>query len=235
MSAVHQRLFLLALVLLAGVGLFSGCAHPVIAGQEVSILRATPEHAPDNFHQATAWLPGDLRRVAVLPVTAVEGEMMTDQVRVGLEQLVPDEVTRTKRFEVVNITPDELRRWTGKSHWTITEALPPDFFTGLRARLGCDAVVFAHLTSYRSYPPLVMGWKLHLVDTREPRTWWACDLVFDAGDRSVAQSALRFAQERQAGRGGTSEPRMILQSPGRFGQYTLAASLGTLQPNEIIR
>lgn len=233
MSATCQYLILYAGTLIAGAALFSGCANPVIAGHELHVLRETPEHQPENFHQTTAWLPRDLRRVAVLPVTALEGELITDQIRERLEQLVPDEVTRTKLFEVVSVTPEQLRRWTGKSRWAVTETLPPDLLAGLREKLGCDAVVFAHVTSYRTHPPLVMGWKLHLVDTREPRTWWACDLVFDAGNRSVAQSAVRFAQERQVGRGGMSESALILQSPGRFSQYALATSLGTLQRNEI--
>lgn len=212
------------LVLTAG-----GCAHP---GPGSARLLAAPEFQPQNFHQTTAWLPRDVRRVAVLPLTAATGELLNNSTRDQLEQLLPRELNRTGLFEVMQVEPETLRRWTGKSRWGVAEALPADFFALIREQLGCDAVIFAHVTAFRAYAPLALGWKLHLVDTRQPRIWWACDVMYDAGDQGVARGATRFEREQQGSRLTSGDPATILRSPGRFGQYTLATSLETLQRHE---
>lgn len=206
-----------------------GCVHsnPTNHGAGLG-----PEFQPQNFHQTTAWLPRDVRRVAVLPLTAATGELLNNSTRDQLEQLLPRELNRTGLFEVIQVEPETLRRWTGKSRWGVADALPADFFALLREQLGCDAVIFAHVTAFRAYAPMAMGWKLHLVDTRQPQIWWACDVMYDAGDQSVARGATRFEREQQGSRPTSGDPATILRSPGRFGQYTLATSLETLQRHE---
>lgn len=206
-----------------------GCVHsnPAQPGAGLG-----PEFAPQNFHQTTAWLPRDVRRVAVLPLTAAPGELLTHATRDQLEQLLPRELNRTGLFEVIQVGPEALRRWTGKSRWGVAEALPANFFALIREQLGCDAVIFAHVTAFRAHAPLAMGWKLHLVDTRQPQIWWACDVMYDAGDQRVARGAVRFEREHQGPRLTSGDPATILRSPGRFGQYTLATSLETLQRHE---
>lgn len=226
------RRFTLTALSLAVVFLGSGCSHLADARLDRAGLKSGPEFTPQNFHQTTAWLPRGMRRVAVLPLTAVASEIIPDSSRDQLELLLPSELTRTELFEVVRVTPDQLRRWTGRSRWTVTDTLPPQLFQRIQDQLGCDGVVFAHLTAYRPYPPLTMGWKLHLVDVREPQIWWTCDVLYDAGDQTVARSAIRYEREHQSNRLPSADPATILRSPGRFGQYTLAASLETLQRPE---
>lgn len=231
MPKANRRLFVLGATV-AVAALLSGCAHEMSSEGGLGWIAPVEEYKPQNYHQATAWLPRDLRRVAVLPLTMATSDEMSESSLAQLEQLLPGELTRTELFEVVVVTPEQLRRWTGKSRWRVTDELPANFFEQIRAQLGCDGVVFTHLTAYRPYPPLMMGWKLHLVDARQPHIWWSCDLMYDAGDQSVARSAVRFEHEHQNGRLPSSDPATILRSPGRFGQYTLAASLGTLQRHE---
>jgi hypothetical protein len=220
---------LTGLCLLASLG--SGCRSINVDGHEIALGGEPDAYAPQNLSQASPWLPANLRRVAVLPLTATDNELAAET-RVQLEQLLPVELNRTEQFEVVPVTPEQLRRWTGRSRWGVTDTLPPDLLKHLQTRLECDAVIFAHLTAYRPYPPLMVGWKLHLVDARDAQIWWASDVIFDAGDERVAQSAVQFEREFQTGRVPTADPATILRSPGRFGQYTLAASLGTLQRHE---
>jgi len=212
--------------------LLAGCTHRPGGGREPGDLRAGTEFVPQNFHQVTAWLPAGSRRVAVLPLTALSAETITDAGRDQLEQVLTAELARTELFEVVRVTPEQLRRWTGRARWGVADALPPDLLQRLQQQLGCDGVIFAHLTAYRPYPPLALGWKLHLVATAEPQIWWTSDVLYDAGNQAVARSAMRYEREFQAHRLPTAEPATILRSPGRFGQYTLAASLETLQRHQ---
>ena len=233
MRMIFPRPAALALLLCPLGLLFSGCARSTtIAGHEFHLGGSPPEFEPQNFHQTTPWLPPELRRVAVLPLTTFDGETLAESTREQLEQLLPVELSRTELFEVVRVTPEQLRRWTGRSRWSVTDSLPPEFFKRVEEQLGCHGVIFAHLTACRSYPPLAMGWKLHLVDTREQQVWWTCDLLYDAGNQSVAHSAVLYERAQQASRLPAADPATILRSPGRFGQYSLAASLETLQRHE---
>lgn len=232
MTSLKLR-FLLLGALLPAAGLFvSGCAHSVTVGNGLTWIGSGREFQPQNYHQTSAWLPRDLRRVAVLPLTNVPTDNLSPASIAQLDRLLPGELSRTELFEVVDVTPDQLRRWTGRSRWNVTDELPADFFERIHNQLGCDGVVFAHLTAYHPYPPLAMGWKLSLVDARQPQIWWSCDLMYDAGDQGVARSAVRYEREHELGRIPEADPATILRSPGRFGQYTLAASLGTLQRHE---
>lgn len=229
MTTVRTAVTVLGLLLLAAAG--SGCRGVQVDGHDLT-FRETPEpFVPDNLQQLTPWLPPALRRVAILPLTATDQDL-APETRAQLEQLLPIELNRTEQFEVVQVTPGQLRRWTGRSRWGVTDSLPADLLKRIQSQLECDAVVFAHLTAYRPYPPLVMGWKLHLVDAREGQVWWASDVIYDAGDERVAHSAVQYEREFQTGRLPTADPATILRSPGRFGQYTLATSLGTLQRHE---
>lgn len=227
------RGFVLSVCALLTSWLGAGCVHRVSAGGDSGGGGGAREFAaPQNFHQTSAWLPQTLRRVAVLPLTVLSPEALSDSGRDQLELILAAELARTELFEVVRVTPDQVRRWTGRSRWGVADALPPDLLERIQQQLGCDGVIFAQLTAYRPYPPLAMGWKLHLVATSEPQVWWTSDVLFDAGDQSVARSAVRYEREFQASRLPVADPATILRSPGRFGQYSLAASLETLQRHE---
>jgi hypothetical protein len=232
MAGNNSRLFPVAGLTLLIALVSGGCMSDHFANPRLAAKEAGPEYQPENYHQSTAWLPRDVRRVAVLPVTTLSDSVIDDLSRDRLEQVLASELTHTELFEVTIVAPEQLRRWTGRTRWSVTDPLPPDFFARIHNQLGCDAVLFAHLTAYRPYPPMAMGWKLNLVDAREPQVWWASDVFYDTGNQLVAHSAIRYERENQSSRLPAADPATILRSPGRFGQYTLAASLGTLQRHE---
>ncbi len=186
-------------------------------------------YTPQNFRQDSAWLPDTIRRVAVLPVSTSLSDDMTPESLRQIDGFVGDAVAQTEMFEIVRVTPQQMKSLTGRPSWSVDEKLPPNFFELLNDQLGCEAVMFSELTVFKPYKPVVMGWKLHLIDSHTPHVWWASDLVFDSGNQAVANSAVKFSQENlsEGFKGASSET--ILLSPSRFGQYTLAASLGTLQ------
>jgi hypothetical protein len=169
----------------------------------------------------------ELKRVAVLPLTSDERHPDSAAGEQTLEPVLHSELLRSRRFEIVSVSPQDLRRWTGRKRWEVEEKLPPGFFEKLRAELGCNAVLFCRLSRFHAYPPLAVGWKLTLVDAHQLQTLWSIDEVFDAGEPAVANSARRYQREHER-----SEPQgnsgMILTSPRRFGQYTAWAALSTL-------
>lgn len=181
-----------------------------------------PRYKPENVH-AAAKLPPHLARVALLPLACTgDGSAAVDSAD-ALADTLETELRGPRAFEVIRISPAQLRQWTGKPCWRASEMLPMNFFSRLREQTGCDAVVFASLNSYRPYPPLAIGWDLKLVDCKDQQIWWAVDEVLDAGAAPVARLAKDYADARPSA-------TMVLQSPRAFSQFAASTIIATLPP-----
>ncbi|HEV2329563.1 MAG TPA: hypothetical protein VGY56_12350 [Verrucomicrobiae bacterium] len=123
------------------------------------------------------------------------------------EPVLQAELIKTGQFEAVAADSQTLRNCTGRLGWTGEEDLPLNFFDSLKQYYGCDAVLFCHLTVFRSSPPPAIGWRLKLADVKTGQTLWAANDVFDANDPGVAKAAQQFAA-----RGGHHPPFECLMS-----------------------
>ncbi len=186
-----------------------------------------PDYQVGNAYQQDPVLPSDLRRVALLPLIGDENQLDIVAGCQSLEPVLRTELLKTRKFEIVSISPDDLRQWTGRKSWSAEDKLPPNFFNKLHEQTGADGVLFARVTRFHAYPPMVIGWSLKLFRNNQAQSLWAIDEIFDAGDPPVSNSARRYEQQHQKGGPVTDSP-MILASPDRFGHYTAWAALGTL-------
>jgi hypothetical protein len=211
--------FFFTLILGSAVISLSGCATDPLAS-----CVAGADYRPSNVYTDEAPLPARLRRVAVLPLTFAGEHAESEYGRDTLEPVLIEEFRRTRQFEVVPISRDQLLRWTGRTAWTGEERLPQDFFEKLYAATDADGVMFCRLTQYHAYEPLAVGWRLRLINMDDLRTVWAADEVFDARQSDVAKSARRFAHCEPA----AADSRGILVSPRHFTQYTLCELFKTL-------
>src|SRR5690349_5435261 len=170
--------------LLLCVFALAGCHTPPSAAPEPA-----RHFAPANAYRANDRLPLQLRRVAVLPLTADLGEPALEAGVENLETVWRAELSKCDLFELTFVPTEKIRQWTGQRAWSAEEKLPRDFFARLHEELGCDAVLFSRLTVYRAYVPLQVGWSFKLVQTDKPQIDWAADEVFDAGQPTVAAEA----------------------------------------------
>ena len=203
--------------------ILAGCS----SSPSVRRALAAPYH-PVNATRLQPLLPDSIRRVALLPLPRSRTDANQATGVDSLEDVFLAELNKLKRFEVVAVSPEQLRTLTGSSVWTVEERLPADFLERLQSATGCDAVILASLTTFRAYPPLQIGWKARLVDCGKRLTWWAVDEVFDAGSDPVAAAALTFANQQLNLPESTADASAVLRSPRRFGQYTANAILNTL-------
>lgn len=214
------------LLRLLPVLLMAGCAKHSFDVTHVADIR----YRPSNFYVNPKFrvLGTDLKRVAVLPITTASStETFMDGAQL-LQPLVSAELEKTKRFDLVLISPEQLRLWTGQLTWRDDEVLPPDFFNRLREGCGCDAVFFTQMTRYSPYQPVAIGWKLSLIAAKGGEIVWKADEIFDAGDTIVANAARHYSGEHVHIEGPADDPAAILGSPSRFGQYSLSSLLATL-------
>ena len=212
-------------ILLVGAAgiLFGGCAITPLSDRVFG-----PGYHPTNVYRSAEVLPEHVRRVAVLPLAVSEVSTSINYGRETLEPVLQAELGKTGLFEIVHVSPADLRQRTGRASWTGQERLPQDFFQQIKEATDCDAVFFSHLTQYRAYPPLVIGWRFRLVDGQKPWIWWSADEMFSAGDPLVSNSARRYYQENLRGSRLSKDSRTILNSPRYFGHYTVSTILETL-------
>ena len=185
---------------------------------------------PANVFLRSPVLPADLHRVAVLPLTA---ESQGDNLPEGCEALQPvllDEVVRTRRFEVVTVNAEILRGSSGRLAWTGTEALPSGFFDSLQREYGCDALLFCQLTAYHAYSPLVIGWRLKLVDAHTHQILWSADEVFESRPKGpgALSDAMEFLYPHDSHLEAEGKQWAEAHSPRQFGRYAVAQLLRTL-------
>jgi hypothetical protein len=191
-SSFGLRHCLLILILAIATTFLAGCETPGAATVALS-----PPYKPDNIFLAGGKLPGDIKRVAVLPVACDGRQTELAEGRDALEPVLFAELIKAKHFEVVQISREELWRLTGRADWTGEDVLPANILDALKKESGCDAVLFCELTEFRAYPPLAIGWRLKLVEVRGRKTIWAGDEHFDAGNPAVIAGARLYQRRGQ--------------------------------------
>ena len=204
--------------------LLSGCVSSSQIHQALG-----PSYHPDNIHCIYPVLPDTIRRVAVLPITVESGDWQAAREREHLQPILNSEFGKAKKFELVAVSPGQLREWTGRSAWPAAEPLPNTLLSELERQLGCDAVLFSHLRPFHAYKPMVMGWMLRLVECQNQQIFWSADEVFDASDERVVRGAQKYSQQHgESWWQPLADPASILSSPRRFSHYTLSALFATL-------
>ncbi len=208
-----------ALALTFAALLLGGCASSGSAGH--------PAVWMPNVYRTSNALPAGLRRVAVLPVTCESG-VDAEAGRDALQPVLLAELSKTGAFQVVPVSPEDMRALTGRSFWSANEVLPSDFFERLRKATACDAVLFCQLKHFRAYPPVAVGWDLKLVEADHRSILWALDEVFDAGQPSIACAAQHYYAQATRPPSSLGDAQLVLLSPRLFGQYAAASSLAAM-------
>ena len=202
---------------------FIGCARPPFLAQAM-----TPSYRPSNVFQKEPFLPANIRRIAVLPMSSLTEDADTAFGRDALSPILMSELGRVRQFELVAVSTDDLRLLSGRSVWNPEDKLPLEFFERLKSKYGVDAVLFSRLTLYRAYEPLAIGWRLKLIDADEPHIIWAVDEMFESRVPSVAAAAVRYAQDNPDTGSSLIDSRSVMMSARRFGEYTVNAVVQTI-------
>jgi hypothetical protein len=186
-----------------------------------------PGYSATNVFRKEAVLPATLRRVAVLPLSYNESDAATVSGEQLLEPVFEAELKKTSRFETVFVKPAQLQLWSGRERWDDFDELPPELLRVLGEKTGCDGVLFARLTHFKAYPPIIVGWRMKLV-ALDADILWSADELFDAAEERVSNSARRFSRGRVKSNPALEDSRSILLAPSSFGQYTAHEVFQTL-------
>jgi hypothetical protein len=183
-----------------------------------------------NYAIAPGAETNQLRRLVVLPLTGGDpgSNEALDHGRQILQPLLLEQLRKSPRFEVVGHSGLAIPRLRGGQGQKVSEVLPHATLLQLANDSGADAALFAELTAYQAHPPLVTGFRLTLVRLTDGAILWEFNDVFNSGEPTTRNSARRFLRERGGVDSELDGPSQILNSPRRFSDYALSASLNTL-------
>lgn len=187
-----------------------------------------PFYTVGNVYMHPSGLPDEIRRVAVLPLIPSRGNRDAERGIHHTQSVFTEEFSRNRRLDLVTVTPDRLQRMFGRRAFYADEPLPFDFLPRLQTETGCQAVLFAELTTFRAYPPVALGWKLHLFDLESEELIWAVDEVFDGGTAPVSNSMKRFIRQKHSTHGAAATELLVLDSPREMARFSLSEVIPTL-------
>ena len=187
-----------------------------------------PFHTMDNVYQPDG-LPATLQRVVVMPLVPGRGNRMTERGVPLMQPTFTEEFSRARVFEVVTLSSGHLEQLVGVRALHADSPLPFDFLEKIQKGSGCEAVLFAELTTFRAYPPIAIGWKLHLFDLKTEKLLWAVDEVFDTGQALVANALRRHMRERLTPNNVAPTEIIVLDSPRELARYSLGELISTLE------
>jgi hypothetical protein len=202
----------------------TGCTSPRLEHS----MRDRPigtAYKPSNVY-AVIELPTEFDRVLLLPPSdPTGGELSSELVDALIAAL-----RRTARFEVIP---------SGQAFAAISDpgiqlpllagqAIPPAILAEAQ-RLQAKGIMQLQFTHYRPYKPLQIGLRGRLLELKgQGRVLWEIDELFDAGQKSVAIGARRYADAHIEQPFPLQSSYSVLMSPVRFAGYVGTVSFGTL-------
>lgn len=190
-----------------------------------------PFHSVGNIYQVPGGIPQEIHRVAVMPLTHAPGNRSAERGVPLMIRTVTEELARARAFEIIAITPTKLDNLIGHRSLRADDKLPYNFVPKIKEETGCQAVLFVELTTYRAYPPVALGWKLHLFDLETEELIWAVDEVFDVGQSPVANSLRRHIREHHSPHNAAATQLLVLDSPRELARYSLGEITDHLRKN----
>ena len=195
-----------------------------------------PFYSVGNVYKTPEGLGPHIKRVAMMPLTSGRGNRNAERGVHQMQVVLTEEFSRNRVFDIVTVTPDRLQRIFGRRAIYADEPLPHDFLQTLQRETGCQAVLFTELTTFRAYPPVALGWKIHLFDLKSENLIWAVDEVFDGGQNPVANSLRKHIRKNHSAHNSAATELLVLDSPREMARYSLSELIPTIvkkNPKEI--
>lgn len=179
-----------------------------------------------NVHQEGPVIPAHLRRVALLPLHRGRYDHIDME---PIEENFVQELGKQNLFELVSITPEEMREMFGERSYSSVELLPTQLLGKLHRVYAIDGVMLVDISYFNAYQPVGIGVRAKLLDGHTGEIVWATDEVFDSANPAVSNAARRYYQTQSVNQYPLQQTQSVLHSPTRFSKYVAAAVFRTIQ------
>jgi len=191
--------------------------------EEKIVAKAEP-FTPTNIYPVER-LPLHFTRVALLPCFHEDPD---SPVLEFCDQIFHQELSQERIFEIVKLSPEDLKNIFGTRRVSSTRNLPANFLKIIESQTGANGVMFIDLDSYRPFRPMSLGVRSKLVDLKTGEFMWAIDETFDAGHASVIVGASQFQETSQVRALSNKTNGSVLHSPRNFTKYVASTVFSTL-------
>ena len=103
----------------------------------------------------------------------------------------------------------------------------------LRQGLEVDAVVLGTITRYRTYPHLMLGLHLKMVDIRDGQLLWAIEDVWDSTDKNTELRMKDFFEKQMRTGYEPMDWQLLIASPKAFNKFVLFEVTQTLPNSQV--
>jgi len=164
----------------------------------------------------------------VLPVHG--GQVADIETSTGLDTILLSTLQKKNRFELVNVSREEIQRRFGQPDFSSASVLPHGFLEELGRAYGAEGVLFVDVTVYNPYPPLAVGFRAKLATIADVRLIWTFDETISASNPAVINSVQQAGRKERSSRLPLDMTDGMFQSPRRFAAFAADAMFGTLPP-----
>ena len=192
--------------------------------KEEKVVAKAEAFKPSNIYPVDR-LPLHFNRVALLPCFHPDS---VNSILNFCDQVFHQELSQQRIFEIIQLSPKELKSITGHERIASSRNLPSNFLKIIEEYTSANGVLFIDLDSYKPYRPMSLGVRSKLVDLKSGEFMWAIDETFDAGHASVIVGASQFQDVSQVRALSNKTKGSVLHSPRNFTKYVASTVFSTL-------
>jgi hypothetical protein len=192
--------------------------------KEEKVVAKAEAFKPSNIYPVDR-LPQHFNRVALLPCYYPDS---ANSILNFCDQVFHQELSQERIFEIIQLSPKELKSLTGHERIASSRNLPSNFLKIIEEYTSANGVLFIDLDSYKPYRPMSLGVRSKLVDLKSGEFMWAIDETFDAGHASVIVGASQFQDISQVRALSNKTNGSVLHSPRNFTKYVASTVFSTL-------
>ena len=220
-SFSKQLLLCMAAALISSA--FFGCKTTHRINQRYDTTFGKKEQTT-NVHQAEK-MPEHLRRVAILPMHLGRYDHIEFR---HIEENFSQELIKQNLFEVLVITPEEMKDHFSKERFSSAEYLPTKLLSKLHTAYAIDGVMLLDVSYFNAYQPVGLGVRAKLLDGHTGEIVWAVDQLFDSSAPSVSNAAREFYKTQSLLQYPIKNTGNVLHSPNQFSKYVANSVFSTI-------
>jgi hypothetical protein len=192
------------------------------------LLTSSCESEKDAMANAYYLSPNkDLRRLGRVALVEMDGTSSSPEIAAALTDALFLQTQKRQVFGVMVVHRDDPTWQSLQENLDSLKALRQ--LVTVRESLNCNGLLVGTVTRYQSYPHMVVGLRLKLLDLTDGQLLWGMEQVWDSADRSIQKRIKTYLKDQR--RSGQSELReeLVVVSPLTFCKFVAYEVAGTFE------
>ncbi len=209
--------------LLISLIFYEGCGGYKVKERFASTI--APKYSVDNYYVSSLQDRESIRRVLIADPVNLSETDYSELEKIFFNSL-KDELKKIKAFDIVPakdvLKVKEKLEFKKLNSILTTGNFDSDKLFEIARKYNVQGALFSAITSFKKYPPYVLGVKIFLVNIRTGKVVWAVDEVFDASRYDVKNLAKFYYYDVcDTSKNPSLEWKIVLQSIREYIKFVL--------------